>query len=1046
MTEINKKLDLATIPPTNNDGEPYILPLDIYKEGYQAYNISNWFKGRVGDNGTPFAIRWYSHGRLLNIQGMRPFIEGQVGDYTIDDSDPDNVRIDMAEDASNIHIVGDVDDTQAGGVAIYRLISQAFPKSGIFYGKIGFMGTQDDGTLVNTGVDIVFKVLADRMNMLGARQFYVSELEKAWLDLQEKIRQYDQQYKDQTQQQADQFKQDTENALADLNTKIANEIKRAEDTLDDTQASIDANLASLKKIATEISIMEVQIEADEIVTKPELAGQLNDMRNDFKNIVSQNAKGTPQVIASLDELKKTYPTGSTGVYLSTADNHLYSYIDGTWSDLGLYQEKGLGKHEVNYDNLNYETTTGYHNPQNLIDLKEINRGFYYYVDANNKGEAIANPDFCYVRVPVNENQRLFISGSTNSGVFVDEKENTVSSFAGAQNFDDGTVKNKTYMEYSGIVPKNAKFLYQSFSLKNIPYAYIGYDSEVVPPNSVDTRLINNSSVKTNKLSQVYIPFKSNFVDNSKIIKGQYVAFSTGELIANPDFSVTDYVEIDPRLKWQVSVDTGFADSQLAFYDENKYYISGLELEYNLPKTDIPANAQYARFTMHKGQEDGFTVKPLAKIDNDLIKDESIANTKLSHVYVPFKSNFVDNSKIIKGQYVAFSTGELIANSDFSVTDYVEIDPRLKWQVSVDTGFADSQLAFYDENKYYISGLELEYNLPKTDIPANARYARFTMHKGQEDGFVVKPFAKIDTSYLDLDKLKDNLKVKELVVSKDGNGDFTTIKDALLYTWTHPDAIIRVAAGVYDIYQELGEDFFKNYDKTFSDKFSEEPFSRGLPLCNNVHLIFDSRAKVIFNYPGDNEHVLSYFSLFSCSPKGTGVIVDGLNAVASNCHYIIHDDLGSYNPGHVANEFKNLNLSLDNTKNTAEHKSTCIGGGLTFDEHVEIKDSYFYGANGFVTVSYHNHAMDNSRSQLVLKDCYFEDGNSFQAINFGPHNPNSLFLVSNNSFGVNPQWDSKFQSTDPTNVIVKHWNNEIRNTTNIPTRTADNDTSNVINLS
>ena len=917
MTEINKKKDLSVIPPTNNDGDPYILPLDIFKEGYSAYNISNWFKGRVGDNGTPFAIRWYSHGRLLNILGMRPFIEGQVGDYTIDDSDPDNPQINMAEDASHIHIVGDVDDAQEGGLAIYRLISQAFPKSGIFYGKIGFMGTQDDGTLVNTGVDIVFKVLAGHMNMMGARKFYVSELEKAWLEMQAKFKQYNQEYKDTTTKQAEQFKADTEKALADLNTKIANEIKRAEDTLGDTQASIDANLASLKKIAAEISIMEVQIEADEIVTKPELAGQLNDMRNDFKNIVSQNAKGTPQVIASLDELKKTYPTGSTGVYLSTADNHLYSYIDGTWSDLGLYQEKGLGKHEVNYDNLNYETTTGYHNPQNLIDLKEIKRGYYYYVDTNNKGQEVPNSDFCYVRVPVNENQRLFISGSTNSGVFVDEKENTVSSFAGTQYFDDGTVKNKTYMEYSGIVPKNAKFLYQSFSLKNIPYAYIGYDSEAVPPNSVDTSLINNNSVKTNKLSQAYVPFKSNFVDNSKIIKGQYVSFATGELIANSDFSVTDYVEIDPRLKWQVSVDTGFADSQLAFYDENKHYISGLELGYNLPKTDIPANAQYARFTMHKGQEDGFTVKPLAKID---------------------------------------------------------------------------------------------------------------------------------TSYLDLDKLKDNFKVKELVVSKDGNGDFTTIKDALLYTWTHPDAIIRVAAGVYDIYQELGEDFFKNYDKTFSDKFSEEPFSRGLPLCNNVHLIFDSRAKVIFNYPGDNEHVLSYFSLFSCSPKGNGVTVDGLNAVASNCHYIIHDDLGSYNPGHVANEFKNLNLSLDNTKNTEEHKSTCIGGGLTFDEHVEIKDSYFYGANGFVTVSYHNHAMDNSRSQLVLKDCYFEDGNSFQAINFGPHNPNSLFLVSNNSFGVNPQWDSKFQSTDPTNVIVKHWNNEIRNTTNIPTRTADSDTSNVINLS
>ena len=194
MTEINKKNDLAVIPPTNNDGDPYVLPLDIFKEGYTAYNISNWFKGRVGDNGTPFAIRWYSHGRLLNILGMRPFIEGQVGDYTIDDSDPDNPQINMAEDASHIHIVGDVDDTQEGGLAIYRLISQAFPKSGIFYGKIGFMGTQDDGTLVNTGVDIVFKVLAGHMNMLGARKFYVSELEKAWLDLQTNFKQYDKEY------------------------------------------------------------------------------------------------------------------------------------------------------------------------------------------------------------------------------------------------------------------------------------------------------------------------------------------------------------------------------------------------------------------------------------------------------------------------------------------------------------------------------------------------------------------------------------------------------------------------------------------------------------------------------------------------------------------------------------------------------------------------------------------------------------------------------------------------------------------------------------
>mgnify|MGYP001852208215 CR=1 FL=1 len=344
MTEINKKLDLAAIPPTNNDGDPYILPLDIYKEGYQAYNISNWFKGRVGDNGTPFAIRWYSHGRLLNIQGMRPFIEGQVGDYTIDDSDPDNIRIDMAEDASNIHIVGDVDDTQAGGVAIYRLINQAFPKSGIFYGKIGFMGTQDDGTLVNTGVDIVFKVLAGHMNMLGARQFYVSELEKAWLDLKEEIRQYDQQYKDQTQQQADQFKQDTEKALADLNTKIANEIKRAEDTLGDTQASIDNNLAALKRLSASVGALQAQLDADDLETNTDHKADIAAVKDEIGFRFSQ-IKHPVQAFDSLAQIQAKFPAGADGDMLAVDTGHIYIYQwdSNQWKDCGVYQSQGLSQ-------------------------------------------------------------------------------------------------------------------------------------------------------------------------------------------------------------------------------------------------------------------------------------------------------------------------------------------------------------------------------------------------------------------------------------------------------------------------------------------------------------------------------------------------------------------------------------------------------------------------------------------------------------------------------------------------------------------------------
>lgn len=341
--ELNRRHNLATMPTINNNGESYIVPFDIYKEGYEAYDISNWFKGRVGDSGTPFGIRWYKHGQLMDVTGMRPFIEGQVGDYTIDDSDPDDPKINMDSEASNVHVVGEVNDCQEYGVAIYRLINQAMPQSGIFYGKIGVMGAQDDGTTVMSSVDVVFKVLAGHMNMMGARKFYVSELEKAWLEMQAKFKQYNQEYKDTTTKQAEQFKADTEKALADLNTKIANEIKRAEDTLGDTQASIDANIASLKRIATTCASIQAEIDANDIVKLSDFNDQTKALANGQKNLDSAitsklAAMSTqPELFDNEDAIKAKYPKGTVGIKIATNTWHGWGFINGEWKDLGDYK-------------------------------------------------------------------------------------------------------------------------------------------------------------------------------------------------------------------------------------------------------------------------------------------------------------------------------------------------------------------------------------------------------------------------------------------------------------------------------------------------------------------------------------------------------------------------------------------------------------------------------------------------------------------------------------------------------------------------------------
>lgn len=326
--ELNRRHNLATMPTINNDAEPYIVPFDFYKEGYKAYDISNWFKGRVGDNGTPFAIRWYKGGRLMDVTGMRPFLEGQVGDYTIDDSDPDDPKINMDSEASNVHVVGEVNDCQEYGVAIYRLINQAMPQSGIFYGKIGVMGTQDDGTTVMSSVDVVFKVLAGHMNMMGARKFYVSELEKAEAEFKARLKQHDQDY----QQRADQHDQEMQKTIDDARNAYESETKNAHDSLDALKSQIQANRDEQQNLTQHLAGTKQQIAIHDVVTRPEFL----DLGNRLNQQVANLRQNKTLYFQSEAELKSKYPAGTDNLCVTLDTKHLwvYDYANGTWTDTG----------------------------------------------------------------------------------------------------------------------------------------------------------------------------------------------------------------------------------------------------------------------------------------------------------------------------------------------------------------------------------------------------------------------------------------------------------------------------------------------------------------------------------------------------------------------------------------------------------------------------------------------------------------------------------------------------------------------------------------
>lgn len=825
-----------------------VVTLDVLKPIGTTVDLSDSFNARVGDKMTPFQLFITEGGVAKDLKGMHPELEAEVGNGAL----RNGVAV-MAAGAKGVHWVGSTNNVTGYNQLTLAFPAEVFPQSGFCYGHLILA---NDAGVRETSVDIWFQVLDGTPLMGLVADHYDSELQLELAKAKNANDQFSQEMRDTYNQQVT----DAQNAL--------------------TKAT--ANLSSLAGTAGDI---EAQITAQDIITKKGFQDGLDKVANDAQEktnkAISNLTSGSPHPIANYDELLKQYPKGTEGLWVTKDKGIRYVYIDNSWQNFGPYEAVTIDNKEINYNNLNFGMIATKRNYDNLLDPQSAVYGYYYYANASNVLSEIPNQEVAYVKIAVQENEKIYISGTTQALVFTDDKNQLVQKFPAAQYFGEKTADINV-----GTVPFGASWMYVTFRIDEIANGYIG---------------------------------RSNYKQNSVVI------------------------------------------------------------------------------------------------NDDAINDNSINSRKLDTLYMEDADvNHYDKTKVQIGYYVDYSSGNIGQADGFALTDYIAVDPRLHWAVAADVGELDQQIAFYDTNKAYISGVVTDKDLAKVDLPQTARYMRVTIHSNQIDNFRIYPVNKI---------LMETIhNSQDIYVG--ANQKFTTIKDGLLYALTHRYTVVHVLAGVYDIAKELGDDYFKNYTKEFTDAYSET--ARGLPLGNDVRVVFDSRAKVVFNYTGSNQWVNQYFSLFSCYPKGAGATVENLNAEASNCHYIIHDDLGAYDAGSlITTSFKHCNLKLDNTQNPVEHKSTIIGGGLTYDQHVEINDCNFNGANGYTTVSYHNHVLGNSRSTLVLKDNYFAEGNGFQAISTGANPDHSLFLLSGNSFGHEIAQD-KLNENDTINVDVKAWNNEVRN--------------------
>lgn len=363
----------------NNSGHKFRIAVDIAKEGSHIWDLTPYFKGRVGDNNFGLQVTWYYQGQLMNVVGMKPYIEGLVGQYSFGK----NGEIDMDPDAVPVRYDGSPDDCEEAGKATFYFPSQMFPKEGIFKGFIGVKDDRDGSKNPQiSGVTIWFKVLPGIAQMGSACDAYVDELDKALQNFKDKLKQHDQDYQQQLNNQNAQFQKNSadfqrqmDQVITDARSAYINRVKNSRDAMDALDAEVKANRAELTNINDHLSGVEQQIAIHDIVTIPQHQEDLKNISNAIDERLA-NVKTAPVAVENAATLQQRYPNGADGIFITADTGHKWLWLSGQWTDCGEYQAIGIGdelidpiKQQQKVDEENIATNYSLIN-QNTAQIKE----------------------------------------------------------------------------------------------------------------------------------------------------------------------------------------------------------------------------------------------------------------------------------------------------------------------------------------------------------------------------------------------------------------------------------------------------------------------------------------------------------------------------------------------------------------------------------------------------------------------------------------------------------------------------------------------------
>lgn len=396
----------------NNDRKYYRIAIDTAKEGDQIFNLTEYFKGRVGDRNYGLQMTWYEQGSLKNVKGLKPYIDGNVGHYSIGDDG----EIIMAPDASVVSYVGAPSDTDVAGRAVYHFPEQMFPQEGIFYGFIGLID-DSDGDQRLSGVNVWFKVLPGVAYMGKASAYYIGEIDKLIHNSEERIRQL-----------LDQGQKDVDAKQAALQAIVDDYKAKMSDLIDRLNAQGQTANSMMETVKAGLSALETKIQQDDLFT----GAEAQQLKQDVAAKIALAIVTYPTIeamVADTDLMVGMTVRTLRASSNSNGDGYLYTVTDDPGND-GIQLKNGLyakpnGTQRIGYyssTDITYKNT--YENSTNVYAFSiaktdEEGNPIRPYVDENKSFHAKSPADYASkARTSLTTNAGLTVPVSKKTGKFV----------------------------------------------------------------------------------------------------------------------------------------------------------------------------------------------------------------------------------------------------------------------------------------------------------------------------------------------------------------------------------------------------------------------------------------------------------------------------------------------------------------------------------------------------------------------------------------------------------------------------------------------------